>query len=43
MTYIDIFADARALDKMLALTKGIRKVPVIVTGDQVAIGYQGKG
>ncbi len=43
MSYVDVFADAHALDKMLALTKGIRKVPVIVEGDQVAVGYLGKG
>ncbi len=43
MAYIDVIADAEAMDKMLALTKGIRKVPVIVEGGQVAVGFLGKG
>ena len=43
MAYIDVFAGTRALDEMLALTSGVRKVPVIVEGDQVTVGYQGKG
>jgi hypothetical protein len=29
------------MDKMLALTNGQRKVPVIVAGEKVTIGYGG--
>jgi glutaredoxin len=34
-------ADAIKLDEMLKFSKGARKVPVIVEGDRVSIGYEG--
>ena len=33
--------DRALLDEMLKLTKGSRRVPVIVEGDKVTIGYGG--
>jgi glutaredoxin len=33
--------DAKNLDEMLKLSDGVRKVPVIVAGDKVVIGYEG--
>jgi len=33
--------DGRRLDEMLKLSGGVRKVPVIVEGDDVSIGYDG--
>jgi hypothetical protein len=33
--------DRRMLDEMLKLSGGVRKVPVIVEGDDVTIGYGG--
>lgn len=35
--------DPRALEKMLVLSRGMRKIPVIVEGDMVTVGYLGKG
>ena len=40
-TYIDAQKDPIALKRMLALTDGDRRIPVIVTGDEVAIGFGG--
>jgi len=34
-------ADAIKLDEMLKLSKGARKVPVIVDGDRITVGYEG--
>jgi glutaredoxin 3 len=39
--YFDVKADAARLEEMLAYSKGSRKVPVIVEGDKVTIGYEG--
>jgi glutaredoxin len=39
--YFDVKADAVKLDEMLKFSKGVRKVPVIVEGDTVLIGYEG--
>jgi len=39
--YFDVRADDSRLKEMLELTHGARKVPVIVTGGKVAIGYGG--
>ena len=39
--YFDVKQDHEKLDEMLQLSKGVRKVPVIVEGEKVAIGYGG--
>jgi len=39
--YHDVVADRTLLDEMLKITKGGRRVPVIVEGDKVTIGYGG--
>ncbi|CAB5079428.1 hypothetical protein D3OALGA1CA_1611 [Olavius algarvensis associated proteobacterium Delta 3] len=33
--------DSKHMDAMLRLSKGVRKVPVIVDGDDVTIGFGG--
>jgi hypothetical protein len=33
--------DVAKLDEMLKFSKGVRKVPVIVEGDKVTVGYGG--
>jgi hypothetical protein len=33
--------DPKGLERMLALTRGRREVPVIVEGDRVTIGFAG--
>jgi hypothetical protein len=35
--------DPDALEKMLVLSKGQRKIPVIVENGLVTVGYRGKG
>jgi glutaredoxin len=39
--YVNVKEDPKKLDEMLLLTRGIRKVPVIVEGEQITIGYGG--
>ena len=39
--YIDVKSGADQLDSMLKHSNGVRKVPVIVDGDEVTIGYKG--
>jgi glutaredoxin len=39
--YVNVKRDQAGLDRMLAITKGRRDVPVIVDGDQVTIGFGG--
>jgi len=39
--YVDVLSDKALLDEMLALTKGGRRVPVIVEQGKVTIGYGG--
>ena len=39
--YINVIADASKLKEMLKHSKGVRKVPVIVDGEKVAIGFNG--
>jgi glutaredoxin 3 len=39
--YIDVQADSQKLQEMLKLSDGVRKVPVIVEGGNVTIGYGG--
>jgi hypothetical protein len=38
---MNVLSDKATLDEMLTLTKGGRRVPVIVEGSQVTIGYGG--
>ncbi|MCP4350550.1 MAG: glutaredoxin family protein [Desulfobacterales bacterium] len=39
--YFDVKADQSKMDEMLKLSGGERRVPVIVEGDKVTIGYGG--
>ncbi|MCX5855119.1 MAG: UXX-star (seleno)protein family 1 [Deltaproteobacteria bacterium] len=39
--YIDVESDGAKLQEMLKLSDGVRKVPVIVEGARVTIGYGG--
>ena len=39
--YYDVKADSGRMDEMLEYSKGERKVPVIVDGDKVIVGYGG--
>jgi glutaredoxin len=39
--YLDVKVDDSTLEEMLKLSGGARKVPVIVTGENVTIGYGG--
>ena len=41
MVYRDVLADPQALEEMLQLTKGVRKVPVLVEAGQVSLGFGG--
>lgn len=38
---IDVQTDGAALKEMLKLNGGLRRVPTIVEGDQVTVGYKG--
>ena len=38
---LDVLADGANMQRMLALNGGQRKVPTIVTGDQVTVGFHG--
>ena len=40
-TYVDVVNDKEKLEEMLKVSKGVRKVPVIVKGEKVEIGYGG--
>ena len=40
--YVSVRADAGAQKQMLELTGGVGRVPVIVDGDSVVVGWQGK-
>lgn len=42
-TEISVPGNSAALEQMLQLTKGVRKVPIIVEGDKVTIGFNGGG
>jgi glutaredoxin len=37
----DVKADGQALAEMLLLTQGSRKVPVLVEGEKISIGFGG--
>jgi hypothetical protein len=39
--YRDVVEDPEALKEMLRLTQGTRKVPVLVEGSQISIGFGG--
>ena len=39
--YVDVLENKAKLKEMLAYTKGIAQVPVIVEGEKVTIGYGG--
>ncbi len=39
--YYDVTSDSSRMDEMLTYSNGARKVPVIVEGDKVTIGYGG--
>lgn len=39
--YIDVGSDVAKLEEMLNISGGVRKVPVIVDGGKVTIGYGG--
>lgn len=39
--YFDVLRDKARLKEMLAYTKGLSQVPVIVEGEKVTIGYGG--
>ncbi len=39
--YFDVKSDSAKLEEMLKHSNGIRKVPVIIEGDEVTIGYGG--
>lgn len=39
--YFDVKADSKKLDEMLRYSSGIRKVPVIIEGRKVTVGYGG--
>ena len=41
--FISVVDEPQALDEMLRRSHGERKVPVIVEGDRVTVGFQGKG
>ena len=40
-TYVDVAQQPEKLEEMLEFSNGVRKVPVIVQGDKVEIGYGG--
>lgn len=39
--YVEVKADSDRLEEMLEYSGGVRKVPVIVEGEKVTIGYGG--
>jgi glutaredoxin 3 len=39
--YFDVKADNKKLEEMLRHSGGVRKVPVILEGERVTIGYGG--
>ena len=43
VVYHDVLSDSEQMQEMLVRSKGDRKVPVIVDGGRVTVGYQGKG
>ncbi len=41
MDYRDVKENPQYLEEMLRLSQGVRKVPVLVEGGQVSIGFGG--
>ncbi len=41
VNYRDVREDPQALEEMLKLTRGLRKVPVLVEAGQVTLGFGG--
>lgn len=41
VVFHDVKSDPAALAEMLRLSQGVRKVPVLVEGDKVTIGFGG--
>ena len=39
--YVDVKAESDRLEEMLEYSGGVRKVPVIVQGEKVTVGYGG--
>lgn len=39
--YVDVTRDPAALERVLSLTRGGRRVPVIVEGERVTVGFGG--
>jgi len=39
--YFDVKSDSTKLEEMLKYSEGVRKVPVIVEGNKVTVGYEG--
>ncbi|GBC62727.1 glutaredoxin [Desulfonema ishimotonii] len=39
--YIDVIEDQSKIEEMLRLSGGQRKIPVIVEGDRITVGYGG--
>jgi glutaredoxin 3 len=39
--YRDVKEDAQAMEEMLRLTGGDRRVPVVVEGEKISIGFGG--
>jgi len=38
-----VIDDSHALEKMLVFSNGQRKIPVIVEGERVTVGFKGEG
>lgn len=38
--FLDVLADPLLLTEMLRLSGGVRRIPVIVRGDEVEVGFQ---
>jgi len=41
VNFRDVQEDAQALEEMLRLTQGNRRVPVMLEGDKISIGFGG--
>ena len=40
--YHDVILDKNKLNKMLIYSKGERRIPVIIDGEKITVGYEGK-
>ena len=41
MQYLNVREEESLLDEMLALNGGVRRVPVIVIGEKITVGFGG--